>query len=167
MPSNAALEIIVLASLTFRSKLNFNYLIKNKCKIFAVGDGVTKRVKCQGGSEMVNKNRNQDMYAMWYDLSNEIGKQFFEISDIGNMNYANLQEFWNEYSKRMGQQIYELMILDKDSYKGMLTLWEDFKDQMNTQISYITNFKDNNYIQWYEKWLDYTDRIKKEFTEVI
>jgi hypothetical protein len=116
---------------------------------------------------MGEKNSSENIYSRWYNISNEFGKQLFDMSNIGNLNYDALQESWQGYSKRMGEQISDLMKVDENSYKDIMTLWNEFTDNMSTQISNLTIYEKDNYSKWYEDWLDNSDRFNKEITDII
>lgn len=116
---------------------------------------------------MVDKNKPEDIYSAWYNLSNEFGKQFFEISKPGNFNYDALQESWKGYSEKMKDQLNKIMRLDENTYKDMASLWNEFTENMSSQLTSMNVYEKASYSEWYENWLDYTDRINREFSEVI
>jgi len=116
---------------------------------------------------MVNKNKNGDLYSMWYDISNEIGKQFLDISNVNNLNYGGIQETWKGYSEKVSEQISKFVRLDENYYKNIATLWNEFTESMNSQIPTWNNYSNEYYNNWYENWLEYTDKISKGFTEIV
>jgi hypothetical protein len=116
---------------------------------------------------MVDKNRNNDLYSMWYNISDEIGKQLFDISNMGDLNYSVLQKSWKGYSENVSKQFSKLMRIDDNYYKDLINLWNEFTDTMSSQISNLKVYEKPEYNKWYESWLDYTDRASKDLTQAI
>jgi predicted nucleic acid-binding Zn-ribbon protein len=116
---------------------------------------------------MVNKNKNGDLYSTWYNISNEMGKQFLDVSSLNNLDYGTIQESWQGYSDKFNEQFNKLLKFDDNSYKDMTTLWDEFTNQMNSQLSSLNVYEKANYTQWYDSWLEYTDKMNKDIQQVI
>lgn len=126
-----------------------------------------KKCELRGGSEMVEKKNNKDLYSMWYNLSNEMGKKLIDIPTLGDLNYGALQDSWKGYSERMSEQMDKLLNTDDSYYKEIVTLWNEFTEHMNTQVTNLNLYDKNNFSKWYETWLEYYDKMNKEFSSAI
>jgi hypothetical protein len=116
---------------------------------------------------MVQYSKNKDLYSIWYNISNEIGKQLFDISNIGNLNYDTIQDSWKGYSEKVTEQFSKYLGVDENYYKNMTTLWTEFTDSMSNQMSNLNVPNKSGYYPWYESWLEYSDKFSKDFTEAI
>jgi hypothetical protein len=116
---------------------------------------------------MSEKKKNNGLYSMWYDISNEIGKQIMDISTIGNLDYSVLQKSWQGYSEKMNQQFSKFMDFDDNYYKNMVTLWKEFTETMNSNVIPVNVYEKTDYNKWYESWLEYSDKISNDFSEAL
>lgn len=104
---------------------------------------------------------------MWYSLSDEIGKQLFDISNMGNLNYNTFQDSWRGYSEKVSEQFSQFTKIDDSYYKNIATLWNRFTETMSSQISNLKVYEPPEYNKWYEPWLEYTEEASKSLTQAI
>lgn len=116
---------------------------------------------------MAYSDDRKNLFSMWYDFSNGIGKQLLDMSNMGNLNYTKLSDSWKGYSERINDQIVKLMGFDDNYYKDVWQLWSEFSETMNKQLSNMGSYEPTNYSQWYEYVLDYGDKFSKDFTNAI
>jgi hypothetical protein len=116
---------------------------------------------------MTENNEKKNLFSMWYDFSNGIGKQLLEMSNMGNLNYVKLNDSWKGYSERINDQLLNLMKVDENYYKDVMQLWNDFSENMNEQISSMGAYEPPSYTRWYDYWLEYGDKFSKDFNNAI
>ena len=103
---------------------------------------------------MVEKNKNEDLYSMWHNISNEIGKQLFDISNVSNFDYGTFQDTWKDYSEKMTDKFQQYTKMDENYYKNMVTMWKEFTESMSSQIPKLNVYDKATYTQWYDYWLN-------------
>ncbi len=118
---------------------------------------------------MPESNRKTNLFSMWYDFSNGIGKKLLEMSNVGNLNYLKLSDSWKGYSERINEQLINLMKIDENYYKDVIQLWNDFSENMNEQLSSMSMgaYEPSNYTRWYDYWLEYSDKLGKNFNSAF
>ena len=107
----------------------------------------------------------EDLTEAWFTLSEEMGRQWSQMTGPKAKDAGEILGTWMEYSNAMGREMLELNRGEPGAYASMRKTWSEWSDKMTEQLSKASRSDRSSVKDIQDAWARNATKINKLLTE--